>query len=219
MIIIGLADVHGKVSALEQMKDILYSADIILLVGDITNFGREEDTDRVVLPILETAKNVFAVSGNCDYREVDMCLDGHGINLHGKGETLDGIGFVGLGGSLITPFNTPNEFSEEEIERFLNQGYSQLPPHIPFVLVSHQPPFNTECDCLSSGDHVGSSMVRQFIGAYNPLICFTGHIHESTGVDKINNSYVINSGLLAKGHYAYAELDKEVKQIEIRRFT
>lgn len=219
MIIIGLTDVHGSFSALEKINDVLLKADVVLFVGDITNFGREEETNLVVSSVMEKSKKVFAVSGNCDYREVDTCLDGHGINLHGKGETFGGIGFVGLGGSLITPFNTPNELTEDEIENLLNQGHGQINSDSPFVLVSHQPPIKTNCDCLSNGDHVGSWTVRQFIENHSPLICFTGHIHESTGVDQINDSYIVNPGLLVKGQYAYAEIDEGVKQIEIRRFV
>ena len=217
MIIIGLTDVHGSIKAIERMNDIINNADVVLFVGDITNFGRENETARVVSPVMEKAGKVLAVSGNCDYQEVDNYLDTCGINLHGKGETVDGIGFVGLGGSLITPFNTPNELTEDEIENFLNQGYDRIPMDLPMVLVSHQPPFKTNCDRLSSGDHVGSEAVRRFIEKNNPLVCFTGHIHESTGMDQIGDTYIINPGLLANGQYAYAKVGAGVEEIEIRR--
>ncbi|MGB9499988.1 MAG: hypothetical protein ACKVE4_09610 [Dissulfuribacterales bacterium] len=61
---------------------------MVLFVGDITNFGREKETARVVFPVMEKAKKVLAVSGNCDYQEVDNYLDTCGINLHGLGETV-----------------------------------------------------------------------------------------------------------------------------------
>ena len=219
MIIIGLTDVHGSVTSIEQMNKIINKADVILFVGDITNFGREKETARVVSPVLKKTCRVLAVSGNCDYQEVDNYLDSCGINFHGVGETVDGIGFVGLGGSLITPFNTPNELTEDEIAHFLYQGYDQIPPDIPIILVSHQPPFKTNCDRLSSGDHVGSQTVRRFIEKHHPLACFTGHIHESTGIDQIGDTYVINPGLLANGQYAYAKIGEGVEEIEIRKFA
>lgn len=218
MIIIGLTDVHGSVTSIERMNDIIDKADVVLFVGDITNFGREKETESVVSPVMERTNMVLAVSGNCDYQEVDNYLDTRGINLHGKGETVDGIGFVGLGGSLITPFNTPNELTENEIEHFLSQGHDQIPANTPMILVSHQPPFKTNCDRLSSGDHVGSEMVRRFIEKHNPLICFTGHIHESTGMDQIGDTHIINPGLLSNGQYAYAKIGKGVEEIEIRTF-
>jgi Icc-related predicted phosphoesterase len=217
MIVVGLADVHGHIASIRKMNDILNKADIILLVGDITNFGKEADIQNVINSLKPQTGKLFAVSGNCDYKEVDRYLYETNINLHGKGEVYNGIGFVGLGGSLITPFQTPNEMTEAEIKDCLEQGASQIPSEKPMILVSHQPPINTRCDCIFSGDHVGSKEVRGFIEKYQPRICFTGHIHESSGVDKINDTYIINSGMLKRGGYAYVEISDEIEKIEIRQ--
>jgi len=219
MIVIGLSDVHGDRAAVLRMGDIIRHADVVLLAGDITTFGREAETARVVIPVLEMAKKALAVSGNCDYPENDAYLDRQGINLHGRCEMIDGIGFVGLGGSLITPFHTPNEYSESEIEQCLDRGAAPLPAkgNPPMVLVSHQPPIRTRCDRLSSGVHVGSLAVRRFIEARQPMVCFTGHIHESKAVDAIGPTHIINPGMLTHGHYAYAEIGgRGVETIEIR---
>lgn len=217
MIVVGLSDIHGNFSIIEKMRDILAKADVTLLVGDITNFGREVETRQVLNSVMHSARKVFAVSGNCDYQEVDSFLNAQNVNLHGKGDVCNGIGFVGLGGSLITPFQTPNEFTEDEIEHYLAHGHSQIPSDIPMILVSHQPPVKTKCDRIASGDHVGSSAVRNFIENHQPIICFTGHIHESVGVDKIDDTHIINPGMLNKGCYAYAEFNENVETIEIRK--
>lgn len=219
MKIIGLSDIHGNSAFLKKMNNILEAADVILLVGDITHFGNEKDALGVVSNLSHHSGKVFAVSGNCDFPDVDFCLNSCGINLHGKGEIYDGMGFVGVGGSLITPFHTPNEYTETEIENFLACGTAQIPTGLPHILVSHQPPVNTLCDQISSGDHVGSRAVRDSIEKNAPLVCFSGHIHESTGVDKIGDTYVINPGMLSRGGYAYAEIDETVKKIEIRSFS
>jgi len=219
MIIIGLTDVHGDFSAIKRMKEVVAGADVVLLVGDITTFGREPETAQVMTPVLQLAKKTLAVSGNCDYPEVDAYLDRQGVNLHGRGEIIDGIGFVGLGGSLITPFHTPNEYSENEIEQYLNQGAVALSAkgNPPMVLVSHQPPIRTRCDRLAAGAHVGSLAVRRFIEARQPMVCFTGHIHESKAVDTIGPTHIINPGMLTHGYYAYAEIGaKGVETLEIR---
>ena len=220
MIIIGLADVHGSLTAIERMKDILISADLVLFVGDITHFGKAAETGQVVAPVAQSAKKTLAVSGNCDYPEVGAYLDDHGVNLHGRGEMVDGIGFVGVGGSLVTPFQTPNEYSESQLEGFLGRGFAQLPngTDVPLVLVSHQPPMNTHCDRLATGSHVGSQAVRQFIETYRPLVCFTGHIHESAAIDTIGDTRIVNPGMLAGGQYAYADIKEARATVEIRRF-
>lgn len=218
MIVVGLADIHGNSAIIEDMGSILAKADVALLVGDITNFGREAETCRVLNPVIQRTRKVFAVSGNCDYQEVDSHLDTQKVNLHGRGEIHNGFGFVGLGGSLITPFQTPNELTEDEIEHYLDQGVSRILSGIPLVLVSHQPPVKTKCDRISSGDHVGSIAVRRFIENHQPVVCFTGHIHESVGIDKIGDTYILNPGMLTHRQYAYTKIGEKGETFEVRRF-
>ncbi len=219
MIIIGVTDVHGSVAALRTLADILCRADLVVFAGDITNFGGEAEAEQVMLPVIQRASRVLAVPGNCDFPGVDVFLDRQGVNLHGRGMAIDGVGFVGLGGSLTTPFQTPNECSEEDMAQHLNHGLSQVPLGLPMVLVSHQPPYRTACDRLFSGNHVGSRSVRGFIEENTPLVCFTGHIHESAGIDRIGPTYIINPGMLRSGRFAYAEINDEVKVIEIRSIS
>lgn len=216
MKILGLTDVHGDATVIRRMTGFIQDADVILLVGDITNFGRESETVSVLSAFGSHLNKVLAVSGNCDYPEVDACLTRRHINLHGAAVFVDGIGFLGVGGSLITPFGTPNEMSEEEIESCLNSGYERLEPDMPFVLVSHQPPHGSRCDRLTTGIHVGSHAVRKFIEARRPIACFTGHIHESVGTDRIDSTPVINSGPLSRGFYAFAEVKRQSAMVEIR---
>ncbi len=218
MILIGVTDIHGNSAIIENMGDILANADVVLLAGDITHFGRKAETCKVLRPFIQRARKVFAVSGNCDYGQVDSYLDVQKVNLHGRGVVYNGIAFVGLGGSLITPFQTPNELNEDEIEYSLDQGFSQIPSGIPLVLVSHQPPVKTKCDRIFSGKHVGSIAVRRFIEKYQPIVCFTGHIHESAGIDKIGKTYIINPGKLNRRRYAFASIGENQETFEVRRF-
>jgi Icc-related predicted phosphoesterase len=39
------------------------------------------------------------------------------------------------------------------------------------------------------------------------LICLTGHIHESIGIDTIGRTKIINPGQFSQNGFAYAELD------------
>lgn len=212
----GLSDIHGGTDMIRCMGDVLSVADVVALVGDITHFGKEAQTREVLTPILGQARKLVAVSGNCDYPEVDACLESHGINLHGKGAVYEGFGFVGLGGSLVTPFHTPNEYTEAKLRQFLDQGRSQVPSGLPLVLVSHQPPINTACDLISSGQHVGSVSVREFIEIHQPRVCLCGHIHESMNVDRINATWIINPGRLGRGHYAFVQISEGKDIFEVR---
>lgn len=217
MIVIGLADIHGNLAVIEQMTSILQSADVVLLAGDITHFGGSPEAEKVLKTVTRKVKKVFAVHGNCDYPSVASYLDVISADIHGKGVIHEGMGFVGLGGSLITPFQTPCEMTEDEIRHCLDQGAAFLPSGVPTVLVSHQPPLNTACDRLSSGQHVGSLAVREFIEKHQPLVCFTGHIHESAGVDRLGKTQIINPGMLPAGQYAYTVFVEESPAVEIRK--
>jgi Icc-related predicted phosphoesterase len=73
----------------------------------------------------------------------------------------------------------------------------------PFIFVSHSPPYGTALDVLSSGEHVGSRAVRDFITRWAKdgklLASFHGHIHESPEVSgsistKIEGAQCINAG-------------------------
>jgi Icc-related predicted phosphoesterase len=51
---------------------------------------------------------------------------------------------------------------------------------------------------------VGSIAVRTFIEEKQPLLCVTGHIHESKGQDYIGRTLVLNPGMMKDGGYIEA---------------
>ncbi|ABW67946.1 metallophosphoesterase family protein [Desulfosudis oleivorans] len=216
MIILGCADIHGRTVAVDPMAEVLQSADVVVLVGDVTNFGRQAEAMAVVDAFEHHGARVLAVPGNCDFPEVGQVFSSRGINIHGDCRVVNGVGFVGLGGSLVTPFGTPGEYSEAELEGVLNQAAARLPEGLPFVLVSHQPPIHTLCDRLSNGTHVGSHAVRRFIETRRPLACFTGHIHEACGMDTIGDTSIVNPGLFANGRYAHGTVSGQGVELTIR---
>ncbi len=218
MIVLGLTDIHGQIGRIDRLQEELAAADIVALVGDITNFGRAADVAQVLGLVRKHAGKIMAVSGNCDYPEVEQELDRQNVNLHARGELWDGLGFIGLGGSLTTPFKTPNEYSEGDLAGFLDRAKKEVPPEAPMVLIAHQPPKHTNCDRLRTGDHVGSTAVRSFIEKHQPLVCFTGHIHESVGTDRIGMTRIVNPGQLGQGRYAYAKIEGDRVTVEIREF-
>jgi len=67
------------------------------------------------------------------------------------------------------------------------------------IYVIHAPPFNTKLDITTTGTHVGSMSVRNFIEKEQPLLTLHGHIHESPRMsgswkDKIGKTICINVG-------------------------
>lgn len=218
MKIVAIPDMHGSAKVLNRLSKDLSEAEVVLLAGDLTNFGGQKEAADIVNEVRRYAKNIYAVPGNCDYSEVIDYLTDQGINLHGKGTVINGFAFIGVGGSLPAPGRTPIEYSEKELDDFLNQALNDVPNDLPLILIAHQPPINTKIDQVSPGRHVGSKAVRTFIENHQPLICFSGHIHEEVGIDSIGKTKLINPGPLRTGSYAYAEVGESIHVLEIRNF-
>jgi Icc-related predicted phosphoesterase len=217
MIILGLTDIHGDISPVESMADELAAADVVLISGDLTNFGRDKAARYAIDALRKYSKAVLAVSGNCDHPEVEEYLRERGVSLHRRGVVVGGIGFMGVGGSLPCPSTTPNEYTEDHLTRHLAEAHAQLPAGVPFVLVTHQPPAHTKNDLASNGEHVGSYALRRFITQQQPLLCCTGHIHESIGIDTIGITKVVNPGPFRLRRYMYARVTRSgIEALEIR---
>lgn len=215
MNIIALTDLHGKKNILTILAPELESAGLLLLCGDNTHFGKQKEMQEIVLVLRDKVPAIYAVTGNCDYPEAEKYLTREGISLNATVIKHAGYTLVGLSGSLPCPGKTPNEYSEEEYEAILNA--LPIPAGEPIIMVSHQPPFNTLNDAVSPDVHVGSKSIRKFIEKFQPLVCFTGHIHEGRAVDRIGITMVVNPGPAGAGNFASALLKKnEVKNIRLR---
>lgn len=196
---IAFGDVHNGTGKLAEITD-LQAADGIILTGDLTfNGGRAAALK--VLEAVEAYNRVLAGQiGNMDRPEVTGLLRERGVNLHGEAVRLrPEVTAIGVGGSNRTPFDTPSEFSEEEIAALLRQGLAAAGDYERLILVAHAPPLNTACDRLTGGSHAGSRAVREFIEAVQPDLCLCGHIHEARGMDMIGDTPVINPGAFAEG--------------------
>lgn len=219
MKILALADIHGRSPNIGLLQRELEWADVIILTGDITNFGNRAEAARVLQALVASGKQMLAVPGNCDYPGVAEYLDELGVNIDGRAAMIGEVSFVGLGGSLPGPGITPNELSEAEIEAVLASACEGVPQEDVQILVSHQPPIDSAADRLPNGDHVGSHAVREYIQRVQPSICFTGHIHESRGIGVVDQTQVVNPGPLGTGWCAVAEVGPELGLLELRRIN
>lgn len=198
MRIIAFGDIHMRLASLSKIDD-LADADLILLTGDLTNFGHRDEAARVLAAVRSINPRVLAVHGNLDYPEVSNYLAEQNISLHGRGLSRGGLHLVGVGGSNPTPFHTPSEYSEKELAQAIAQGMAEMGEARPFILVSHPPPAGCAADRLKSGLHVGSSSVRRCIDQFAPSLCLCGHIHEARSECTVGSTRVINSGMLQDG--------------------
>ena len=201
MKIVSFGDVHMATRNLDRMGEVMGDTDLVIVSGDLTNFGGAADARKVIEAVRESGPRVLALSGNLDQREVIPYLEGEGISLHGRGVMIDGVAIFGCGGSNITPFRTPTELTEDEIYATLMHGYDEVRGRRPLLMVCHTPPFETKCDRIIGGRAVGSTAARRFIEEIQPDVCISGHIHESAASDVIGATTIFNAGPFKSGGY------------------
>jgi Icc-related predicted phosphoesterase len=211
MTIIAITDIHGRLNMSNAVADKIRNVDLVLIAGDITHFGNEEDANAVIRKIQQLNSAILAVPGNCDRQSVNNMLKTENINLHGEMRVIDKIAFFGLGGSNKSPLNTPQEYSESQIAAVLTK-FQKREAHF-HIFVSHPPPAKTKLDKIFLGFHVGSKSVRTFIEQFVPDLVICGHIHEARGTDKIGKTTLINPGPFPE-HYAVIDVeDKLIYQL------
>jgi Icc-related predicted phosphoesterase len=169
------SDIHGDQAALEKLMAI--EADYYFAAGDLANFGRGLDA---MGPILKKrADRMYVLPGNHESEaDIDRFCRKFGLqNFHGRTIEIAGYQVAGLGYSNPTPFDTPGEYSEQELRERLNRFSGRDP----LVLICHTPPKGTALDRAAQGQHYGSDAIREFIEREQPRYFYCGHIHEAAG--------------------------------------
>jgi Icc-related predicted phosphoesterase len=214
MKLLCLTDLHSERAALERILAAEGSVDVVILGGDVTNFGTPAEAEDLVRRLQRTGAKVLAVAGNCDSEKIDQRFAELGVSLFQRGVVHEGLGFYGV--SAMPPWRgTMYELSEEEIAAAMEAGRSQLKEPRLEVLVSHTPPHDTSLDRTTRGEHVGSTAVRQFIETVQPAVVVSGHIHESRGIEQLGATTVVNCGAAFRGAYAVLEADDSIR-VELR---
>ena len=211
--IVVVSCIHGDIENLMKFLDkiSLLKIDVVICPGDFTDFSIPKgfsrlDIGKLILEELKAlGKPVVTVPGSWDGELIDF-LKKEKVSVHAEGRIIDGIGFYGYGGAK-TPFSTPFEPSEGEIELGLEKSFSEIKKAEMKVQVTHAPPIRTKLDMIVSGAHVGSDAVRNFIERNQPNVAVSAHIHESRGVDEIGRTKIMNSGRFPEGYVGFIEIN------------
>ncbi len=207
--ICAISDIHGDITYLDRIGEILRESDIVLIAGDITNTGKRVCALDILHEIEQYNTNILAVHGNWDRNEVLDLLEEKKYSLHARGKILEDIGFFGTGGSVITPMKTATEFSEEELYEYLQAGYDMISSSPVRIMVSHNPPLGAR-DRTYFRLRAGSSSVRDFIVENRCELCVCGHIHEACGIDAVGVTPVVNCGSFRQGRYTLIRVGEKM---------
>lgn len=189
MKILLFSDIHGDRRALERLIE--NEADLYIAAGDLATWGRGLEAMGAILA--RRAARTWLLPGNHEsVEDIDGLCRQYGMrNLHERSFVADGVTIGGLGYSNPTPFHTPGEYSEVQIEAKLAQFLDVRP----LVMVCHCPPRNTPLDQIRPGVHAGSESIARFIASARPAYFFCGHIHEAAGVKtQLGETIAVNAG-------------------------
>ncbi|MBP2029532.1 Icc-related predicted phosphoesterase [Methanohalophilus levihalophilus] len=211
MRILAISDTHGKFNRIPDILEKAGDIDLVLVAGDITNFGPDEKAVEL-LDMFEVP--VFAVPGNCDLRTIVETIEkSNATNLHKRMQVFRDVTFIGMGGSNPTPFNTPFEIEESEIASSLEKLVSDAKANGGYiVLLSHSPPFCT-LDRVESGN-VGCKSTAKLLGRVDLIV--SGHIHEDGGIMEEQGTTIVNTGMASQGSAALIELDADSHKVDVK---
>ena len=189
MKVLVFSDIHGDTRALEKI--VAQPADIYIADGDLSTFGRGLDRcGEILAPLGERA---WILPGNHESHDEtrEFCRRFGFVDFHRQVRRIGSTNWAGLGYSNITPFKTPGEYTEPQIEEAL-RAFDGLSP---LYLVAHVPPLNSKLDEFAEGKHAGSPTLRTWIEKEKPEYLFCGHIHECAGQeDTIGKTKCFNVG-------------------------
>lgn len=158
----------------------------------------------------ESRATCLIMPGNDDEPQVGDLLRASAriVNPEGQVVEVGGVQFVSYGYSNITPWHSPRELEEDELEARLEAAVAAADSSKPTIFNFHVPPYDTGIDeapeiradfSLVGGSSarmmpVGSHAVRRVIERHQPLLGLHGHIHEGRGSARLGRTVVINPG-------------------------
>jgi Icc-related predicted phosphoesterase len=176
-----------------------------------------------------------AMLGNDDYPELARpIIDSRSVYYGESGifELPDGTEILSMGFSNPTPWDSPRELSEEMLKKRLDSRVSELKRPEKAIFNIHCPPYDTRLDQAPALDtdfrpkagmdggvqlaSVGSTAVRGLIEEVQPVLSLHGHVHESTGDEKLGRTVTVNPGStymsgMLRGVLIELDSDGEVK--------
>lgn len=153
----------------------------------------------------------LVMPGNDDEFEIDPVIEAArwAENPDGRVVRVDGYQLLSCAWTNPTPWDSPRELAEEELESKLEQIAAGLDPDAPAIFNLHCPPYNSGLDMAprltedlrvvtKGGEQVlipvGSRAVRSVIERHQPLLGLHGHIHESRNASTIGRTLCLNPG-------------------------
>jgi len=178
-----------------------------------------------------TGVRLYVMTGNDDPPELREMLQAPPAVTDPEDKLIElgeGITMISCGWSNRTPWDSPREMDEDDLEQHIEKLTAEVPSADRAVFNLHVPPYGTAIDrapvldaslkpVVKGGallmESVGSKAVRRAIERHQPMLSLHGHIHESRGAVKIGRTLCINPG----SEYADGILDGALIELNARK--
>ena len=202
MRIAATADLHFSPQSYDRIRDqmnrVRDEADLLILAGDLTNYGRPQEMESLLNALVRIRVPVVAVLGNHDYEsdqqeELMRMMTAEGVKvLDGTGYERDGVGFAGTKG-FIGGFGRGvlTAFGEREIKTFvqaaidealkLERALSQLRVEKRVVVLHYSPIASTvKGEAPEIFPYLGTSRLAEVVDRHGADLVVHGHAHHGT---------------------------------------
>jgi Icc-related predicted phosphoesterase len=206
MRIAAVADLHYSPQSYDkiraQMHQVRDDADVLVIAGDLTNYGRIEEMDSLLTMLTRLRIPTVAVLGNHDYEsgeshELMRRMTAEGIKvLDGSGYERDGIGFAGakgfpggFGRGMLTSFGEPEikRFVQASIDEALKLelAMSQLRTEKRVVVLHYSPIAATvKGEPSEIYPYLGNSRLAEVVDRHGAALVVHGHAHHGSADGK-----------------------------------
>src|SRR5258707_4905641 len=202
MRIAATADLHfspaNQAALRNQLSKARDEADVLVLAGDLTNFGQPAEMEPLLNVLVRLRVPVIAVLGNHDYEcgqehELIRMMNAEGIKvLDGSGYERDGVGFAGtkgfvggFGREILTAFGEPEikNFVRASIDEALKleRGLAQLRSPKRVVVLHYSPIIGTvNGEAPEIFPFLGTSRLAEVIDRHGADLVVHGHAHHGS---------------------------------------
>jgi uncharacterized protein len=199
MRIAAIADIHFSPQSYDRIREPMQrvrdEADVLVIAGDLTNFGKPEEISSLLNAIVRLRIPTVAVLGNHDYEsgkaeELMKLLSNEGVKvLDGSSYERDGVGFAGakgfhggFGRGVLTPFGEPEvkQFVQASIDETLKleRALSMLRTEKRVIVTHYSPvPDTVKGEPAEIFPYLGTSRLAEIIDRHGATIAFHGHAH------------------------------------------
>lgn len=219
MRIAAVADLHYSPqhydSIREQMLRVRDDADVLVLPGDLTNYGRIAEMESLLNMLVRLRIPIIAVLGNHDFEsghqdELMKLMSTAGIIiLDGNGYERDGVGFAGTKGFLggfgrgtLTAFGEPEvkAFVQVSIDEALKleRAMSQLRTERRVAVLHYAPIGDTvKGEPMEIYPYLGTSRLAEVVDRHGANLVLHGHAHHGAPSGKTTGGIPVHNVALS----------------------